>query len=165
MLKTRLTEKFSLTCPIIQAPMALVSGGELAAAVSAAGGLGMIGGGYGDAGWLARAFDAAGNAPVGCGFISWALARAPHLLDQVLQRQPRAIFLSFGDPAPFAAKIRDAGAALICQVQCLDHARAAIDARADVLVAQGAEAGGHGHTRGTMTLVPEVADLLAGRAP
>lgn len=165
MLKTRLTEKLSLDCPIIQAPMALVSGGELAAAVSAGGGLGMIGGGYGDADWLARAFDDAGNAPVGCGFITWALAKAPHLLDQVLERRARAIFLSFGDPAPFAAKIRDAGAALICQVQCLDHARSAIDAGADVVVAQGSEAGGHGHTRGTMTLVPELADLLAARAP
>ena len=165
MLTTRLTEKFSLSHPIIQAPMALVSGGRLAGAVSAAGGMGMIGGGYGDADWLAREFDAAGNAPVGCGFITWALAKRPHLLDQVLDRKPLAVFLSFGDPVPFAARIHDAGAALITQVQTLKHARAAIDAGADVVVAQGAEAGGHGHTRGTMTLVPEIADLIAAKSP
>jgi nitronate monooxygenase len=69
--------------------------------------------------------------------------------------------LSFGDPVPFADEVRAAGAALICQVQTLAQARRAIDAGAEVVVAQGAEAGGHGAVRGTTTLVPEVRDLCA----
>jgi nitronate monooxygenase len=54
---------------------------------------------------------------------------------------------------------------LICQVQSLAHARDALEAGADVVVAQGAEAGGHGQTRSTLTLVPEIADLLARESP
>jgi nitronate monooxygenase len=75
------------------------------------------------------------------------------------------VMLSFGSPLPFAQPIRAAGAKLICQVQNIEHARAAVDAGADVIVAQGAEAGGHGLVRSTFTLVPEVADYLAKAAP
>ncbi len=142
-----------------------VSGGRLAAAVTEAGGLGVIGGGYGDADWLDRQFVAAGNARIGCGFITWSLARQPELLDRVLAHAPAVLMLSFGDPAPFAPAIRAAGSVLICQVQTLAHARAALAAGADIVVAQGTEAGGHGAVRATLTLVPEVADLLARDSP
>jgi nitronate monooxygenase len=160
-LRTRLTERFGLKHPSLSAPMAFVAGGALAAAVSRAGGLGLIGGGYGDGDWLGAQFAAAGNQEVGCGFITWSLALQPYLLTQALDRRPRAIMLSFGDPVPFADEVRAAGAALICQVQTLAQARRAIDAGAEVIVAQGAEAGGHGAVRGTTTLVPEVRDLCA----
>ncbi|WP_352828412.1 nitronate monooxygenase [Mesorhizobium sp. M0494] len=123
-----------------------------------AGGLGLIGGGYGDADWLTREFERSGNRPVGCGFVTWSLARNPRLLDKALERRPSAIFLSFGDPAPFSPAIRAAGVPLICQVQSLDDARRALDAGADIVVAQGAEAGGHGEKRATFTFVPEVAN-------
>lgn len=165
MIETRLTRAFGLEHPIVSAPMALAAGGALASAVSGAGGLGLIGGGYGDAGWVDTAFRDAGNARVGCGFITWKLAEKPELLSRVLEHDPAALFLSFGDPAPFAAEIAAAGVPLICQVQTLDHARQAVAAGARVVVAQGGEAGGHGATRGTMTLVPEVADVLAREAP
>lgn len=160
-LHTRLTELFGIEHPILSAPMGFVAGGKLAAAVSNAGGLGLIGGGYGDAEWLQQQFTAAGNAKVGCGFITWSLANKPELLDPVLERQPVAVMLSFGRPAPFAAKIKNSGAKLICQVQSLANAREAIDASADIIVAQGGEAGGHGGSRATFTLVPEVADLIS----
>ena len=164
-LRTRLTERVGIEHPILSAPMGFFAGGRLAAAVSNAGGLGLIGGGYGDGEWLEREFIAAGNTRVGCGLITWALAERPHLLDQVLARQPAAVMLSFGSPAPCAAQIRQAGALLICQVQSMAHARAAVDAGADTIVAQGSEAGGHAGSRSTFTLVPEVADYLAGAAP
>jgi nitronate monooxygenase len=61
MITTRLTERLGIEHPVIQAPMAGAAGGQLAAAVSSAGGLGMIGGGYGDEGWLSEQFDAAGS--------------------------------------------------------------------------------------------------------
>lgn len=100
-LKTRLTERFAIKHPILLAPMGVMAGGRLAAAVSQAGGLGLIGGGYGDEAWLDREFAAAGSARVGCGFITWSLATRPHLLDRVLARQPAALMFSFGSPAPF----------------------------------------------------------------
>lgn len=162
---TRLTDRLGLQHPVISAPMAFAAGGRLAGAVSAAGGLGLIGGGYGDGDWLSREFDAAGNQPVGCGFITWSLAKNPDLLEQALDRGPRAIFLSFGDPEPFAAPVHAADVPLICQVQSLEDARRALHVDADIIVAQGAEAGGHGEKRATFTLVPEVADLIARHAP
>jgi nitronate monooxygenase len=88
------------------------------------------------------------------------------VLDVTLERQPATIMLSFGDLHPFAERIHAAGVPLIAQVQTLEHARLALDAGAQILVAQGSEAGGHGMTvRTTFTLVPEVVDLAAERAP
>jgi nitronate monooxygenase len=164
-LRTRLTERFKIEHPIVSAPMGFVAGGKLAAAVTGAGGLGLIGAGYGEAEWLKAQFEAAGNARVGCGFITWSLARQPELLDVALARSPAALMLSFGDPAAFAAKIKGAGVPLICQVQTLAHARQAVAAGADVIVAQGGEAGGHGGARATLTLTPEITDYLAAAAP
>ena len=161
-LKTRLTEFFDIEHPILAAPMALISGGRLAAAATSGGGLGLIGGGYGDSDWLQREFALAEGTRVGCGFITWSLARKPELLDQTLERQPATIMLSFGDLQPFADRIHAAGIPLIAQVQTLDQARQALDAGAEILVAQGGEAGGHGMTvRSTFTLVPDVVDLAA----
>ena len=97
---------------------------------------------------------------MGCGFITWSLAKGPELLDLALRHRPAAVMLSFGDPSPFAARIREAGAKLICQVQSLKQAQEAASAEAGVLVAQGTEAGGHGASRATMTLVPEIADAF-----
>jgi nitronate monooxygenase len=87
------------------------------------------------------------------------------LLNRALAHRPAALMLSFGDPLPFAAKIKAAGAILLCQVQTLAHAEDALAAGADIIVAQGSEAGGHGAHRATLPLVPEVADLVARRAP
>src|SRR5215213_9962235 len=159
-LQTRLTKTLEIEHPILLAPMDLVASGKLAAAISHAGGLGLIGGGYGNAEWLEREFTAAGNARVGCGFITWSLANKPELLDLALRHRPVAVMLSFGDPSPFVAKIKDAGAKLICQVQSLAQAKDAAASGADILVAQGTEAGGHGATRSTLTLVPEIVDSL-----
>ncbi len=162
-LRTRLTEQLGISHPILSAPMAFAGGGALAAAVTAAGGLGLIGGGYGDPAWLEEQFIAAGDQRVGCGFITWSLRKSPSLLTQALAHRPAAVMLSFGDPRPFVDDIRAAGALLICQCQNLDHVEDALDVGADVIVAQGAEAGGHGQSRAVLTLVPEVADLLTAR--
>ncbi len=163
--QTRFTERFGLQHPVMLAPMAGVSNATLASAVSAAGGLGMIGGGYGDRDWLTKQFAAASGKRVGCGFITWSLANQPDLLDLALEAEPAVLMLSFGDPAPFAPKIRDAGVPLICQIQTLAQAREALDVGADIIVAQGSEAGGHGASRGTFALIPAVADLVRERSP
>jgi nitronate monooxygenase len=145
--------------------MALAGGGALAAAVSRAGGLGLIGGGYGDSDWVRAQFAAAGDERVGVGFITWSAQRSPAMVAEALKFRPAAVMLSFGDPGVFAEQAKDAGALLICQCQNLDHVNRAISVGADVVVAQGAEAGGHGSSRGTLSLVPEVADVLAARSP
>ena len=164
-LKTKLTDALNLRHPILSAPMAFAAGGALAAAVSRAGGFGLIGGGYGDPAWLEEQFQAAGDARVGVGFITWSLRKSPSLLTDVLKHKPRAVMLSFGDPRPFADDIRASGALLICQCQNLAHVMDAVEVGADIVVAQGAEAGGHGALRGVMSFVPEVADYLASHAP
>ena len=159
---TALTRILNISQPLLLAPMAGVSGGALAKAVSRAGGLGIIGGGYGDEDWIQTQFGVAGNSPVGVGFITWSLARQPRLLDIALAHQPRAVFLSFGDARPFTDTIKAAGALLIMQVQTLAQAREALDLGADILVAQGGEAGGHGARRATLPLVPAIVDIAAG---
>jgi len=161
-IRTSLCNLFNITHPVLLAPMAGVSGGALAEAVSKAGGLGLIGGGYGDADWLNRAFDAAGDTRVGVGFVTWSLARQPHLLDLALRREPAALMLSFGDFKPFLHRIRNAQTKFIVQVQTLDQAREAVDAGADAIVAQGTEAGGHGGARATLPFVPAVVDIAQG---
>ena len=158
-IRNRLTEILGIEHPVLLAPMDVVSGGRLAAAVSHAGGLGLVGGGYGDGDWIDREWALAGNARIGCGFITWSLAKHPALLDGVLAHQPAAVMLSFGDPRPFAPAIRAAGARLICQVQTAAQSREAVEAGADVIVAQGTEAGGHGQAESLFTLLPQVVDL------
>jgi nitronate monooxygenase len=159
-ISTRLTELLKVKHPILLAPMDVVSDGRLAATVSRAGGFGIIGGGYGDETWLARELDAAGDARVGVGFITWSMAKRPRLLDLVLERRPVAVMLSFGEVRPHAQKIKKAGALLICQVQTLRQANAAAANEADILVAQGAEGGGHGISRSTFPFVPAVVDAV-----
>ncbi len=161
-LKTRLTELLNIKHPIISAPMAFTAGSALANAVSTAGALGLIGAGYGDQSWLEQQLNHSHNADIGTGFITWSLAKQPHLLDIVLATKPKAVMLSFGDEAPFIAPIKAAGAAVICQVQTLSQALSAHDKGADIIVAQGSEAGGHAAIRGTISLVREVVDRIDG---
>src|SRR6186997_1456555 len=103
LITTRLTQRLGIEHPVLLAPMDIVSGAGLTAAVSEAGGLGILGGGYGDDQWLRGELDqlADRRTRFGIGFITWSLAKRPKLLDLALQRSPAAVMLSFGDPAPF----------------------------------------------------------------
>src|SRR4051812_13772860 len=83
-ISTRLTELLKIIHPILLAPMDVVADGQLAATVSRAGGFGLIGGGYGNEDWLRRELDAAGDARIGVGFITWSMARNARLLDIAL---------------------------------------------------------------------------------
>lgn len=168
---TRLTQLLGVEHPIILAAMDLVADARLTIAVSDAGGFGILGGGYGDAAWLARelplltAARQSRGLRFGVGFITWSLARQPDLLDQVLEARPDVVWLSFGDPAPFVDKIKAAGALVMCQVQNVAMARDAIQKGADILVAQGSEAGGHGVSRGSFTLAPAIVDAVGHTVP
>jgi nitronate monooxygenase len=163
-LATGFTALLGVEHPIALAPMGGTAGGALTAAVSNGGGLGLLGGGSGERAWLARELPivAEGTSkPWGVGFQSWAVDAGT--VERALEHNPSAVMLSFGDPRPFAGLVRQAGAVLIVQVTDLDEARQAVDLGADVIVAQGTEAGGHGGARGWSTLpfVPVVVDLAA----
>jgi nitronate monooxygenase len=164
---TPITKLLGIKHPILLAPMDLVADGCLAAAVDAAGGFGILGGGYGDETWLVRELDVLERAKArfGVGFITWSMAKQAKLLDLALERKPVAVMLSFGSPVPFVDRIKRAGALVICQVQSAALAEEAAAAGADILVTQGTEAGGHGATRGLVTLVPEIVDLVEARIP
>src|SRR5919199_3244617 len=153
--RTALTDAFGLEYPIVLAPMGGIAGGRLAAAVSNAGGLGLIGGGYGDPAWLRTELElvrAGTERPWGIGLITWHASR--EVVDLALSYRPAAFLLSFGDGRPYAPAIKAAGCTLICQVQEVEAAREAITIGADIVVAQGAEAGGHGATFAKPPLVP-----------
>jgi nitronate monooxygenase len=166
-ISTPLTKLLGIPHPILLAPMDLVADATLTGAVSAAGGFGILGGGYGDADWLARELDALGRsgARYGVGFITWSMAKQPELLDLALERRPAAVMLAFGDPGPYADRIKRSGSFLICQVHSVALAREAVAAGADILVVQGTEAGGHGMTRGLIALLPEVVDAVGAAVP
>ena len=141
-IRTALTKTFGLQYPIVSAPMALVSGGRLAAAVSNAGGLGLVGGGYGDPDWLREELSLArdeAERPWGVGLITWSATH--ETVELALNWEPHAFMLSFGDPVPYARAIKEAGCRLICQVQDVEGALEAEAAGADFVVAQGTEAG------------------------
>ncbi|MDP9350829.1 MAG: nitronate monooxygenase [Chloroflexota bacterium] len=160
-IRTLLTEKFGSEYPIVLAPMGSVAGGRLAAAVSNAGALGLVGGGYGDPEWLRAELSTARSEttrPWGVGLITW---HATHkTVELALSYEPHAFMLSFGDPSPFVPAIKEADCTLICQVQDVEDGRAARAAGADIIVAQGTEAGGHGADRSTLPLVPAVVDAV-----
>ncbi|RWA21063.1 hypothetical protein MBRU_15255 [Mycolicibacterium brumae DSM 44177] len=158
-----------LALPIVNAPMGGAAGGRLAAAVTAAGGLGMIGMGSAAtpealATELAELFELGplgGPRPFGIGLVHWVMTDNPALLDTALAVAPTALSVSFGDEFSWVCRAHDAGALAVTQVADVDAARRAAGAGVDVLVARGAEGGGHGEPRiGTLPLLAEVLDAV-----
>jgi nitronate monooxygenase len=163
---TALTQLLHIEHPILLAPMDVVADARLAAAVSAAGGFGILGGGYGNAEWLSRELAqlSTSGQRFGVGFITWSMAKQPSLMDLTLEHKPAAVMLSFGPVAEWIPRIHRAGALAICQVQTLALAKEALAAGCDILIAQGTEGGGHGAVRGLFSFLPEVAGI-AGKVP
>ncbi|WP_165474698.1 NAD(P)H-dependent flavin oxidoreductase [Legionella nagasakiensis] len=151
-------QRLNCNYPILSAPMAFIATAHLAKAVSSAGGFGMIGAGYCEAKWLQEQFEEAQNANIGIGFITWYLQKHPEQLESILPYRPKAIMFSFGDFSPFVDKVKQAGILIIAQVQTVADAKDAEKKGADFIVAQGTEAGGHGASRGTFSLIPAVVD-------
>ncbi len=163
MLRTRFTDLFDLDYPVMSAPMALHSGGRLAAAVSDAGALGSFGGVHPSGGpeWIESELTtlrAITRRPFAVGFITGFLPFVEPLFAATLSASPPAVALSFGDPRPWINRCKEAGSRVICQVQSVEDADVAVAGGADVVVAQGNEAGGH---TGRMGLLPLLAGVLA----
>lgn len=144
------TDLLGIRHPIVCAPMAGVSGGRLAHAVSSAGGLGMIGArGSSTSEWIAdqAGLAGAGGAPFGIGLMAWV----PELADQIAavsalagEQRPALVSISFGDLVEPVARLRDAGLRTACQVGNAADLEQALAAGVDVVVARGGEGGGHG---------------------
>ncbi|KQS63993.1 nitronate monooxygenase family protein [Modestobacter sp. Leaf380] len=159
MIRTPLTRWFDLDVPVFGAPMAGVAGGELARAVSLGGGLGMIGVGPSTpADWITEQARLPEESDVsfGIGLMAWVLADRPDQLAAAIAAQPAMVSVSFGDPSPFVGPLHDAGIAVATSVHTLADVDRAVDAGADVLVAQGTEAGGHTGHRATLPLLVDV---------
>ena len=157
MIQTRFTVLFGIEYPILNAPMAGAATAELAAAVSAAGGLGMIGASLsGGPDWLReqiRLVRARTDRPFGVGFISSA-PDTDALMVVALEERVAAIGHSFADPTPYVAPAHAAGVKVLAQVQTVAQAARAARAGVDVIAAQGSEAGGHtGSGSGSLPLI------------
>jgi len=141
MLQTRFTDLLGLTYPVMSAPMSNHSGGQLAAAVCQAGGLGTFGGSNGlGPDWIRQQIAhirSKSSGPFGVGFITQLIGPDPTNFETALEERAPVIIFSFTDPQPWLGQARDAGALTICQVQSVELAELAVEAGADVLLAQG----------------------------
>ena len=161
-LSTPWSRGFGLRVPIVNAPMGGVAGGRLAAAVTAAGGLGMVGmGSDGSRAALETQLQHV-SGTFGIGLVDWVMRNEAGLLDDALAAGPVLLSVSFGTDWSWVGKAHDAGIATATQVYDSRGARRAVDAGIDVLVARGAEGGGHGDVRlGTLPLLDTVLDVVS----
>lgn len=157
-----MTERFDLQVPVVSAPMAGVSGGALAGAVSAAGGLGLIGWVGQDVDQLKRELATAAEPgrAFGIGFLAWTLRPGDEqLIDAALEAGASMVCISYGDYEQYVDRITAAGAVAATQVGTLDDVRRATDAGVDLIVARGGEGGGHGRDAvATLPLLQAVLD-------
>lgn len=166
-LHTPLCDLLGIEYPIGSAGMAGgTASAALCAAVSGAGGFGGLGSVTRQGPpWLReqiRATRALTDRPFSVNQWCYLLEMAPQFLDVCIEERVPSVTLSFGDPTPWVAKLHDAGILALCQVQTVAGARAALDAGADAIVAQGGEAGGHTGSVATMALVPSIVDIAGG---
>jgi nitronate monooxygenase len=161
-LSTPWSRDFGLRAPIVNAPMGGVAGGRLAAAVSAAGGLGMVGMGSDGSRAALKTQLQHVSGRFGIGLVDWVMRSEAGLLEDALAAEPILLSVSFGTDLSWVVKARDAGIATATQVYDGIGARRAVDAGIDVLVARGSEGGGHGDVRlGTLPLLDSVLDVVS----
>jgi nitronate monooxygenase len=159
--RTSVCELLGIEQPIVQAPIGPAAVPRLAAAVSNAGGLGLLALTWApDVAGLVSQTAALTGRPFGGNLVlAWDQHRR---LDQALGAGLRIVSLFWGDPAPYVETIHDAGALVMYTVGSAEEARRAVGCGVDVIVAQGWEAGGHvWGTVATLPLVPAVVDAVA----
>jgi nitronate monooxygenase len=162
MLSTDWSRDFGLRVPIVNAPMGGVAGGRLAAAVTAAGGLGMVGMGTVATRELLRTQLQHVRGTFGIGLVDWVMRNEAGLLEDALAARPALLSVSFGTDWSWVGKAHDAGTLTVTQVYDSLGARQAVDAGFDILVARGAEGGGHGDVKlGTLPLLDTVLDAVS----
>jgi nitronate monooxygenase/enoyl-[acyl-carrier protein] reductase II len=165
MLKTPLCDLLGIDVPIICAPFGPWHQVDLAAAVCEAGGLGSVGSALHPAAELRQQWETL-RALTDRPFAINHTARPfdPAVFDQIIDFRPAVVSFHLGDPDGLVERAHGVGALWMQQVMNVEQARRAVDLGADVIIAQGAAAGGHGGDVSTMVLVPQVVDI-AGAIP
>lgn len=162
-MKTRITELFGITHPVIQGGMAWVAESRLAAAVSEAGGLGIIGAGGAPAQFVReqiRKVKAATDKPFGVN-IMLMNPEADKIAQVVAEEGVQVVTTGAGNPGRFMTMWKEAGVKVMPVIASVAMARLMERAGADAVVAEGMESGGHIGEATTMTLVPQVADAVS----
>jgi NAD(P)H-dependent flavin oxidoreductase YrpB (nitropropane dioxygenase family) len=166
MLRTRLTELLGIEHPIVMGGMGTGTSPALVAAVSSAGGLGILGASRQSADELARdaeAIRAATDRPFGLNLLLFR--ERPGQYDGLLAARPKVISTAWStleqDLASYVARAHATGAVAMHMVSTVAEAKAAARAGVDIIVAQGTEGGGHVGVMGTMPLVPMIVSAVA----
>lgn len=162
MLKTPLCDVLGIDVPIILAPMGSASSAEFAAAASNEGALGSIGSLFRTNAAIKRDIDAVR----GLTNRHFAVNHIPPTLDadafrHTLAARPAVISFALGDPGDLVRQAHDVGSKVMIQVTTVAQAIEAVERGADVIIAQGGEAGGYGGSVSTMALVPQVVDVAS----
>ena len=156
----RICELFGIRYPIIQGGMVWCSGWRLAAAVSEAGGLGLLGAGSMHPETLVehiRKMKSATDRPWGVN-VPLMYPEIERLMQIIIDERVRIVFTSAGSPKKFTARLHEAGIKVAHVVSSSKFARKCEEAGVDAVVAEGFEAGGHNgrEETTTMTLIPQV---------
>ena len=161
-MKTRITELLGIDYPIIQGGMAWVAEHHLAAAVSEAGGLGIIGAASAPAEIVREEIRKAKeltDKPFGVN-IMLMNPNAPEVAKVVLEEGVKVVTTGAGNPAKFMKDFKEAGVKVIPVVASVAMAKMMERCGADAVVAEGTESGGHIGSATTMCLVPQVVDAV-----
>jgi enoyl-[acyl-carrier protein] reductase II len=158
----RIQSLLGVTYPVVQAPMTYIARAPLAAAVSEAGGLGIIETLTPEGRADLRAVRDLTDRPVGANLMIQGWKRDPSIVDVLVEANVRHVFTSAGDPGLFTARLHDAGMTVVHVVGSLNGARKAVDAGVDALVVEGVEGGGFKSALGasTMVLLPLIAEQV-----
>ncbi len=162
-MKTRLTELLEIEYPIIQGGMAWVAEHQLAAAVSEAGGLGIIGAGGAPAAFVREQVQKAKektDKPFGVN-IMLMNPEADQIAEVVVEEGVKVVTTGAGNPGKYMKMWKDAGIKVIPVVASSAMAKLMERAGADAVVAEGMESGGHIGSLTTMALVPQVVDAVS----
>ncbi len=158
MLKTKITEKFNIEYPIFQGGMAWVATAELAAAVSNAGALGIIGAGSMTSEMLDKEIKKAKSLttkPFGVNLML-LLPHIEELIEVVIQNRVPVVTTGAGNPGPFVDRLKAAGIKVVPVVPSVALAKRMERYKVDAVIAEGNEAGGHIGPLTTMVLIPQI---------
>lgn len=161
MLQTSLCKLLGIEHPIVQAGMGEFTSAELVAAVSNAGGLGILGCAYRSIDEITSQLNKTQeltNRPFAVNHLLLTLDE--EALSLTLKARPAAISLAGGNPGDLVKRAHELGILVIHQVHTVRQAEQAAESGVDVIIAQGSEAGGHGWTVGSMILIPQVVDAV-----
>lgn len=161
-MKTRITELLGITYPIFQGGMAWVADGDLAGAVSNAGGLGIIGGGNAPK-EVVKANIAKAKSLTDKPFGVNIMLMSPFvddIVDLVIEEGVTVVTTGAGNPGKYMARFHEAGITVIPVVPSVALAKRMVKLGADALIAEGMEAGGHVGKLTTMTLVRQVVEAV-----